>query len=110
MFKRDRLSQVIDISRVRRADIAEKAGISVQTLYNYENGKREPTLDILIKLSRALDTTASYLIGETDDPSPDALKKPLPFTSEEVEAMGFRSRSGSGELADPERMKATHLI
>ncbi|MDF2881999.1 MAG: anaerobic benzoate catabolism transcriptional regulator [Clostridiaceae bacterium] len=41
--------------------LANKAGIATITLWNYENGKRVPSFDILEKLAVALETTPSYL-------------------------------------------------
>lgn len=70
MFNRERLSELLDRSGLRRESVSERADISVQTLYNYENGKRVPTLEILIRVARALGTSVAYLVEETDDPAP----------------------------------------
>ena len=34
----------------------------------YENGKREPSIDILLKLSKLYSVSVDYLIGNTDNP------------------------------------------
>jgi transcriptional regulator with XRE-family HTH domain len=78
--------------------------VSVATINAYLQGESEPNVERLLALAKALGTTGAYLIGETDDPNPYT-----PFTQKEIEDMGFRSRSGSGELADPKQMEKTHL-
>lgn len=50
--------------------LAKEAGIPRPTLANYEAGRREPDLETVQKLAHALNTSMSYLVGETDDPSP----------------------------------------
>ena len=39
---------------VLQKDIAFKAGVSVRALQNYESGKRKPSIDIVIRLAKAL--------------------------------------------------------
>jgi transcriptional regulator with XRE-family HTH domain len=58
-----------------RDQVAEKVQMSETSLFNYEEGKRVPRADDLRKIAKALNTTTSYLIGEIDNPSIDALKK-----------------------------------
>lgn len=59
-----------------KEQLAEAARLSVPSIYNYENEKtgREPKVGDLKALARALNTTVAFLVGETDDPSPDALQ------------------------------------
>lgn len=42
------------ILRITQPDLAEMAGISVNTLYKIEKGKANPTLKVLDKLGRVL--------------------------------------------------------
>lgn len=51
-------------------EIASSVGIAKTTLHGYESGRREPDLSTLQKLARALNTSMSYLLGETDNPAP----------------------------------------
>lgn len=55
------------------AQLARKAGISQGYLSDVENGKvASPTGDIVGRLARSLGTSADFLLGQTDDPSPPA--------------------------------------
>lgn len=49
---------------------AEALKVSQQSVSLYEKGGRDPLPPILIKMAETLNTTADYLIGRTDDPSP----------------------------------------
>ena len=51
-----------------QTQLAEALGVSVDTVRRWEQGKRTPDTDMLQRLARALDTSTSYLLGETDDP------------------------------------------
>lgn len=43
--------------------LAEKAGVSADTVVKYEGGLRVPGSDTLVKLAQALGTTPDYLLG-----------------------------------------------
>lgn len=48
-------------------EVADKIGINRGSYSNWENGKREPTLDNIIKLANILDVTVDYLLGRSDN-------------------------------------------
>ncbi|PSR36835.1 MAG: hypothetical protein C7B44_06900 [Sulfobacillus thermosulfidooxidans] len=52
-----------------QAELADKVGVSQFTLSHYENGTRNPPIDVLTQLADALGTSADYLLGreETDE-------------------------------------------
>ena len=47
-----------------QADLAKKIGVTKQVITNYELGLREPPFRNLIGLSRALNVTTDWLLGE----------------------------------------------
>lgn len=53
-------------SAISRASLAEHVGVSIETIARWERGERAPNSTDLLKLASALDTTVSYLLGETD--------------------------------------------
>lgn len=58
--------------------IAEKADVSVSTIYNFENGIKASTLQTFNAICQALDTTPSYLLQgavDKDKQLRDAIKK-----------------------------------
>ncbi len=51
-------------SNISRKELAEKIGMSASGLANCENGNRLPSLDMLKKISKALNITVDDLINE----------------------------------------------
>ena len=48
-------------------NIADEIGVNRGSYSNWENGKREPSFEILLKLASILNTTTSYLLGEKNE-------------------------------------------
>lgn len=48
---------------LRQDDVAEYLGTSKQVISNYENGQREPSFDIVIKLAHYFTVSTDYLLG-----------------------------------------------
>ncbi|WP_449451806.1 helix-turn-helix domain-containing protein [Streptococcus suis] len=49
-----------------QAQLGEKVGVKQNTFTNWENGKRTPSIEDIIKLSILLDVSIDYLLGLTD--------------------------------------------
>lgn len=48
-------------------ELAEKVGVSKQSIFNYENGKKTPSKDTVTKLTQAFGVSQSFLLsGSTD--------------------------------------------
>lgn len=47
-------------------ELAKKIFVTSKTIFNYENGEREPDLKTLIQLSKVLNVPIDYLIGIKD--------------------------------------------
>ncbi|HEU0132977.1 MAG TPA: helix-turn-helix transcriptional regulator [Mycobacteriales bacterium] len=56
--RRKKLSQV---------DLAARAGISATYLSEIEQGERNPTIAVVVRLARALDVKATQLVSRLDD-------------------------------------------
>ena len=61
------LREELDMTQTK---LAEKVGLTKMTLYKYEKNKCEPRCEVLSRLSDVLETTADFLIGRTNNPSP----------------------------------------
>lgn len=55
---------------MKQTELADRIGITKMTLYKYEKDKCEPRSEIISRLCDVLGTTADFLIGRTNDPSP----------------------------------------
>ena len=48
------------------AIMAERIGVTVSAVAAYENGTRNPSFDVLIKIASIFHVTVDYLLGRTD--------------------------------------------
>ena len=62
----ERIKQVIKENGISQLALAKKIGMSQSVVNNYCTGKREPTLDVLILICKALNESADYLLGLED--------------------------------------------
>lgn len=61
-----RLRQVLKANNMSQIALAKKIGMSQGIVNNYCTGKREPSLDVLILICKALNESADYLLGILD--------------------------------------------
>lgn len=59
----ERLKQSLKDNNISQIELAQKIGMSQSVVNNYCTGKREPTLNVLILISKALGESADYLLG-----------------------------------------------
>ena len=57
----ERLKMIRDNKNVTQKDLAEALNITVSTISHYENGTREPGIEILIQMSKILGVSVDYL-------------------------------------------------
>lgn len=62
----ERLKQLREARGISQATVSKELGVSRYTVYSYEKGKTEPTLDGLAILASYFDVTVDYLLGLTD--------------------------------------------
>ena len=72
MMFSDRITRLRKEKGLNQKELAERLSVSVDSVRRWEQGKRSPDVEILCKLARTLDTTVSYITGETDDPMPNS--------------------------------------
>lgn len=71
----DRLAKLRKERGLTQKDLAERLDVSVDSVRRWEQEKRSPDVGMLNKIARALETTVSYISGETEDatPKPDEI-------------------------------------
>ena len=73
-----RLRELRNKSDLTQNEIANKLGVSGQTILNWENGIYEPKISQLIQLADLFDVTVDYLIErKTNDKNIDNICKEL---------------------------------
>ena len=63
---KERLKLLRKQKGVSQKVVAEAIGVTLSAYSNYEQGIREPSYDILIKLAKFYDVTTDYLLGLED--------------------------------------------
>lgn len=66
-MQKQRLTLAREVRGMSRSDLAAATGISVVSIGFYERGELDPGTSALVKLCRALDVSADFLLGLTDD-------------------------------------------
>lgn len=69
--------------RLNQEGLAEKIGVTRQTVGVWENNQKIPGGENLKRLSDVLGVTTDYLMGRTDDPAPEDIKKEAPSQTAE---------------------------
>lgn len=63
----DKLKDLRKKEHLTQLMLAEKCGVSKNAIWNYENNKRVPTVEILEKLATALNVSVAYLLNKDDE-------------------------------------------
>ncbi len=63
----NRLKEIRKQKGLTQTEVAQKLNIQKQTYQNYELGKREPSIDMLIKLADLFHTSVDDLIRDNKD-------------------------------------------
>ena len=80
MESKDLIRNFRKVKKYTQIELAEKAGIAVNTLRLYEGGKRQPSMKQLQRLAGALDVSVTELIDSEDDMSADDGSYDIPQT------------------------------
>ena len=63
---RERLNEVLKENGISQVALAQKIAMSQGVVNNYCTGKREPTLDVLMRICEVLEISSDYLLGLVD--------------------------------------------
>lgn len=68
-----------------QVQLAQKIGITKQTVSNWENDNIQPSIDMLIKLSKIFNVSTDYLLGLTPSNSINVDGLPIDFIAHIVQ-------------------------
>jgi transcriptional regulator with XRE-family HTH domain len=63
---KNRLKQLREEKGMIQKELAEKIGVTRNSITAYENGNREPDLEKIINLAKIFDVSIDYLVGVSD--------------------------------------------
>ena len=68
-----------------QVQLAQKLGVTKQTVSNWENDNIQPSIDMLVKLSKSFNVSTDYLLGLTPTNSINVDGLPAEFVSHIVQ-------------------------
>lgn len=75
----ERLTALMKNKGLSQKDFAKIAGITESAMSYYAKGGRTPSGEVLARIAKALDTTADYLLGSTDNVEIPGAQKELKY-------------------------------
>ena len=72
-----RLKELRKSSGMNQSELGEKIGVAKSTIAGYEKGFRKPKLRVLNDLAEIFHTSADFLLGLTDDKTPNKPSKDI---------------------------------
>lgn len=69
IFRGDRLRGIRERRGFTQDELAFRLAVGQSQLARYENGRAEPTPEVIARLAGELEVTADYLLGLADDPA-----------------------------------------
>lgn len=68
-----------------QVQLAKKLGVTKQTVSNWENDNIQPSIDMLVKISKTFNASTDYLLGLTPTNSINTDGLPIEFVSHIVQ-------------------------
>ena len=75
----ERLTVLMKDKGLSQKDFAKKANVTESAMSYYVKGVRTPSGEVLVRIAKALDTTADYLLGGTDNVEIPETQKELKY-------------------------------
>lgn len=72
MLDRKRLINCREKLGITKQEAARRMQMSQPAYLRYESGERTPSIHVVQVMADVLDTSVSYLTGQTDNPNPDS--------------------------------------
>lgn len=63
--------------KLTQEQLGKKINVTKVSISGYENGTRTPDVETLQKIAEVFDVSVDYLLGRTDDPIPEDIKKAM---------------------------------
>lgn len=95
----ERLTVLMKSKGFSQKDFAKRANITESAMSYYAKGTRTPSGDVLARIAKALDTTADYLLGSTDNAEIPEVQKELKYLQRNL-----------GKLDDEQLKKAEVML
>lgn len=96
-----RLKKLRENAELKQEELATKIGLSTSTIGMYENERRQPDYDTLLKISDFFDVSVDYLLGKTS-----VKKYEKPYDTELEEVLFSKAK----DLSDEDKKAVMNVI
>lgn len=69
VFRGDRLRSIREQRELSQDELAARLGFGASQMNRYENGKQDPSMDVLKRMAAELQVTTDWLLGLADEPA-----------------------------------------
>ena len=83
----ERIKKIRKQKGLSQTELGERIGVSQQVITNYERGIREPSIEMLLKISGALNISIENLIGEKPIKPNDETSRALQKRFEQIKKL-----------------------
>ncbi|MDO3660461.1 MULTISPECIES: helix-turn-helix domain-containing protein [Bacillus] len=96
-----RLKKLRDEKKMNQQEVADNLGIARTTYASYEQGKREPDHETLVKIANFFEVTVDYLLGHQPSGKPVVHEEKAPYkvTDDPDLQIAFKDASDFSEEA-----------
>ena len=84
VFKGDRLLLARQWKGMSQEDLEGSARLGKGLIHRYENGKSDPSMEVIVKLAETLEVSVDWLLGLVDEPNARLINA---YRSREVQEM-----------------------
>ena len=64
----ERMKQLREARGLTQTELAKVLGIQQTSIFRYESGNTNPSLEVLLSFAKYFDVSLDYIFGRTDDP------------------------------------------
>ncbi|WP_288531891.1 helix-turn-helix domain-containing protein [uncultured Secundilactobacillus sp.] len=86
----DRTKEISKKRGMNLQTVAQKAGMGINSIYGWK--KVDPSISRLTKVADVLEVSVDYLLGKTNNPSPDTKKREVDLADDNDFIMTFEGR------------------
>lgn len=95
-------------AKMKQKDLAEKSGISLRALSNYENGSRTPSIEVIIKIAETLGIDPKDIIDEEATDMRKILEVFAKKLAEDAIDIAYETAPGFTKVGFDEKCKIPH--
>lgn len=95
---------------ITQKELADNTGIALQSIINYENGRREPNSKAMVALERFFNVSGEYLRGEVDQATFLSKSEDVQGELDQLISLFMKFQADFGTSAQDEQLLAVSVL